>query len=307
MYVMHLSNESPYVIERFLDRKKLDGIFASDRDHGLFKFYEIKQLPLSILLNPDGISIWKGHPADLKWEELELLLEQESSRNQLSIIEEVKPIREPLIDDFKYDSLVIGLHKLKYGVELNQNPTPFSVQHLKQDIIVVKGDADQIVSWILDLDPLRIKSNIREQYYEVRFVDTEIDYLKDSLQSQILETLNICLIADTVDQEHYVINVVDSSKLWSDDIITWETGTPSVMQSATDLQGNNLTLEAFGQSLGWALGNPVLIASPPAGEYDWHVQIAYISLLKEQLREELGLELIETCGPIPIYILENTK
>lgn len=307
--VIAMTNEPLATVTRFLERHPLNSTILIDADGINHDRYAVTQIPYAVLLDQEAQILWTGHPADLKEEALKAFIQQKrvqpAGTNLLAFrqheIKEHSPEPPPL----KYLSIK-GLKRYN-NIAYRELPqrSPLSVKYQK-GFTQVTGSMEELIAYLLGPQKYLIESTWKGvPAVEIRIPLIEKPRKKkqahDKIREYFLEAYQISLNIKMDTMSGIVLKMVDQEKLWdSNRLRLTEEGESIFLLDEENIEADNMTMNDFSQLLSSILKKPVTIKKPVEGIYDWDLHIKYAELMKEQLREEFGIELqeIRTVGEV---------
>lgn len=315
LIVIAMTNEPYATVSRFLEKHPLNSTILIDAAGMNHARYGVTQIPYAVLLDPQGIVLWTGHPSDLKEEALTEFIRQNkvlpASANLLffkeSKIIEQRPEPTPL----NYITLQgkKGYNKIGYR-ELPQR-LPLSIE-CHDGYTQFTGSVEELIAFLLGHQNSLIESTwTGPPAIGIKIPLVEKPKKKKQIYAKIREyfidryKINLDLKKDTM--SGYVLTVIEPRKLWDKDRIQLtEEGESIYLVDDENIEADNMTLNEFSQILSSILKKRIMVKKTVEGIFDWNLHIRYVELMKEQLREEYGIDLQEIRSVEEVLYFNNT-
>ncbi len=69
-----VSDEAPGTVQNFMQKRPIKATVVIDSDRSMFRAYNIRGIPHSFVINPEGKVVWEGHPMRLTAQVLNQLI-----------------------------------------------------------------------------------------------------------------------------------------------------------------------------------------------------------------------------------------
>lgn len=284
LFVLSLTNESPLVVEQFLERQSMQTAVALDDEGKTFERYKVTSMPYAVVLSPAGHLIWKGHPSALSPRIIgEIMAGNKEAALPLSKKLKLRPISKDIAETDFVESTGFKFRELPY-------PCPFSKKK-RGSVYHITGSLQNILSDILPVEPHQIKSDLEAKYLEL-YCDTSQLYpsIKEITES-LLEKYHLTLASKQTQVKQLEMRIIDSHQLWQTNVIDWGGDSPGFLIDDRNIKGDNQTLSQLAQQLGAVIGAQINVLYDDGSLHDWDVHIKHYSLMEEQLASEYGIEL----------------
>lgn len=302
LIVIAMTNEPYTTVSRFLDKHPLKSIILIDAAGMNHARYAVTQIPYAVLMDQEGIVLWAGHPSDLKEEDIAEFIRQKkglpAKTNMLHFQQSEmteRPLESPPLKYF-----TIRGHKGTRDIAYRELPQRLPLSIEEQDgFTQFTGSIEELIAFLTGNQ----KSLIESSWKGTPAVEIKIPQVKkprrkkqlnDGIMEYVLETYQINLDFKWDTLSGFVLKVVDHQKLWDKDRIRLtEEGESIYLVDDERIEADNMTLNDFSQLLSSILKKPITFKNPVEGIFDWDLHIKYVELMKEQLREEYGIEMQE--------------
>lgn len=292
-YVVSLSEENPDKVKRHLSKKPTELAVAIDYNGETFDDNNIRTLPYGILLNANGKILWKGSPSNFKASMLEKYLGQHSK--QVSY-DEIFKIESP-DSDIK---TVEYIPKSDFEIESIKNLESETLEvYSKKNYREIKGDLMSILTHELRILPRQIEmpSELNKNYHV--FIDNDEDLL-----ARMSSYLNIELLLTEKTGEVLKVNNSEG-KFWDTNQINWGENTARYLIDDTQIQADNVSLNAVMSQLSLILDIPIVMTntSDTTQTHDWIIHHKFFSLMQSDLLDNFGLSIEKQNGTYEAYIV----
>jgi hypothetical protein len=257
--------------------------------------FNIKSIPQSVIIGPDGNVVWRGKPLDLNEKILsELLAEYE---NSVPVTNRIVLKKQKSFSDgmkvFENDRMQIRYRKSDYAAnEFSQDGPSF----------YLSGKLDYIVSVIKGVPVTQVTSSERELPY-FQFVAESLDkeVFFSLVQSFICRETPYKIKKSKEAKEVYNVREGDNMNLFSDQMYDFEKGNNVPLIDDWGIMIDNATIEQMLQWLTARTGIYFNYRGKDKKTYDWNIQLTDTESLLKQLTDELGFEIEKADKKIRIY------
>jgi len=282
-YVISLSKENPEVVKKFLEKHKTDLAVAIDFEGESFEKYNITSLPHGVLLNANGDVLWKGHPAELKTYHLTNFLNQNIRRIQFKKMFKVERRLESVAE------IVYHPKKDFEFLELSHDEV-FEIQVIHNDSYVeVKGDLQDIFAYVFKVNKAQIVIDPElNKYYHMYFKKGRTVF--ENMSQTIFKSFDLILNTAVIKGDAIVMTL-DNPRFWETNQINWGSDTSKYLIGDSQIQADNVTLNALKYKLSLLLKIPIVIdpVYKDIQEHDWQIHYKYFDLMQSDLRDNYGI------------------
>jgi len=282
-YVISLSKENPEVVKKFLEKHKTDLAVAIDFEGESFEKYNITSLPHGVLLNANGDVLWKGHPAELKTYHLTNFLNQNTRRIQFKKMFKVERRLESVAE------IVYHPKKDFEFLELSHDEV-FEIQVIHNDSYVeVKGDLQDIFAYVFKVNKAQIVIDPElNKYYHMYFKKGRTVF--ENMSQTIFKSFDLILNTAVIKGDAIVMTL-DNPRFWETNQINWGSDTSKYLIGDSQIQADNVTLNALKYKLSLLLKIPIVIdpVYKDIQEHDWQIHYKYFDLMQSDLRDNYGI------------------
>jgi len=296
---LYISDEPENKIKSFMERRRINFYTANDTEHYNYDHFNIKAIPVAMLLDPNGNIIWQGKP----WELDEPMLKRFISKYGLK---EGKDTRIKLQKQTELNETE------KYTIENNFSlkyksfdyDIPFKLSH-KNHQIIYQGSLINVLSKMLQVEPYQIKIQGDMTYWEVVF--------SDQFESQQREVAELFLKSAGLNWQKlnkkfniYKLKEQDTTGWLSRDLYQYA---ESPDQSLSMIDDYFLTIDnASPKQLAHILSDktPWIFTYEGVNNqvYDWNIRIDGLGNLLKNLISDLNFKIIETEKQLPVYTIK---
>ncbi|GAA5220809.1 TlpA family protein disulfide reductase [Membranihabitans marinus] len=284
LFVLSLTNESPFVVEQFLQGRSMQTAVALDDEGRTFERYKVTSMPYAVLLSPGGHLIWKGHPSALNPQILGGIM---ADNNEVALPLSKKLALRPVVkEELEAEFIQYGEFRFR---ELPY-PCPYSKQIRGSDFHIT-GSLQHILSDILPIENHQIRSDQEAKYLEL-YCDTSQLYSSiQQITESLLEKYHLTLASEQNQVKQLEMHIVDSQQLWQTNVIDWGVDSPGFLIDDRNIKADNQTLSQLAQKLGSVIGAQINVLYDDGSLHDWDIHIKHYSLMEEQLASEYGIEI----------------
>ncbi len=274
-YIVSLTQESPEVINRFMEKHKTGLAVAIDYQGETFTNNNISSLPYGVLYNAKGLKLWEGHAADLKDYNIREFLRNNKTKVSLSSFFKVHKYEEAVkekVAEVKKDFTYIQNN------DIESESTEIQVYD-KANFLEIKGSLQDILSYSLKSYKEQIKlPDHLNKYYEMRFKKGSKEFYNQ--EKFILRALK--LKKENEEKRGDVILLdVKIPNFWDTKQIDWGEDNPKYLIGDSDIKADNVTLGDVSYKLANLLEIPVLFLNSEIDEelHDWQIHYKYFKLM----------------------------
>lgn len=280
--VISLSNENESTVRQFVEKHHPRLTIAVDDQNQTFDHFGVnRSLPYSVLLNPKGTVLWKGHPADLSFEMIERFIRENkgvAGRKKPKFITVAREREDrPIVPEKDAFSVVLSQSEDAYfivseeGVEFHGRSSRLFSEILRKPVQAIRVEDDRVV-----------KANISMLNWEQ---DHEV------LLNMVLGELKMLREVVTEATVYYKLTVRNQKMLWDDKQISLGSYNGAYMVGEDNLSVDNATVRDFAFRFSAYMEHPVYTEYDSPVLHDWLVHYKYFDLTREQLSTEYGVNL----------------
>ena len=298
-YIVSLSEESPDVVKRFLERRPTDLAIAIDYDKETFRKYKIQSLPQGILFNANGEALWQGHPADFNSSIINRFMDR--SKQRISVNDFVK------VKAYEKVSGAKTIYKPGEDFELLESKRTSGYLQINNytDYIAYEGSLKSILAYLIDAydGQIQIDPAIGDEFYKLHI--RRGTRKSKNLLKHVLKALKLKM-QDRMTSGEVVILELKEPAFWDTGQINWGVGNPKYLIDDNQIQGDNVSFYEIKYQLSNLLEMPVITATAESStNHDWQIHYRYFQLMKNDLLDNYGIEASKKTGEYPLYIIQK--
>ncbi|MDT0559255.1 TlpA disulfide reductase family protein [Ichthyenterobacterium sp. W332] len=298
-YIVSLSEENPLTVEKFLKKNPTDLAVAIDFYGETFKTFGVRVLPKAMLINANGKILWEGHPSDITKQDISRFLKQNKAKTSIDKVFKLEKVEDTVEEETSLE--MKGGFALK--LQANDEKIDFELND-KTDIIHLKGRLDKLLGYYYKVHSSQIKiPDSDNKYYDIHFE-------KDSKAHQnfgklLAKKLKFKVRDNEETTNAYVLNI-NKPMFWDTNQINWGRNSPSYLISDSQIEADNVTLKDLVYTLSNSLDKPVVIDEQNFendAKHDWQIHYKYFDLMKNQLKDNYGIDIEAKEVPLTVYKL----
>ncbi|MGS2739798.1 TlpA family protein disulfide reductase [Sinomicrobium sp. M5D2P17] len=300
-YAVSLTKESKDVVMRFMPKHPSRLAIALDKDGETFLKHGITALPYGVLYDGRGEIVWKGHPADLTENRLRSFIKRNRHRGGKRFSEIVDVSAEM---DQEGTPSVMYRPEQPVEVFISGGKSGQNLMYEKGEYTYFGGKTDELVALLKKVSAIQVevredKNNFTEVYALTGIWKNDPEqilkyvYDKSGISEHVLNK----------EGEVYRLEVNDPSGLWNADQLDWGRDSPRFLVDDMQIQADNVTFGDFLTELGSALGIPVVSSYEDHVPRDWKLQYRFFDLMKDQLKDTYGIDVIKDIAVYKVIIL----
>lgn len=299
-YVVSLTEQSPLVVERFLDKKPTDLAIAIDYNRETFKKYNVKILPAGVLFNAKGEIVWKGSAPNLKKEMVSRFLRQQTARASVDSFFKVIATPEEYIADY-IPSKSIEIKRLNSTLNDEVVDVVDNTHYLK-----LRGSLRSIVGYLAKIykDQIVLEDNLNEAY--------EVYFKKPYNASNNLAYAFISKLDLEVERKYDngmgLIFTINTPKFWDTNQINWGNANAKYLVGDSQIQADNVSLKDIAYQLAYVKDMPVVISKDSDINYtlhDWDFHYKFFQLMQTDLEDNYGIKVEKKNVSFPVYHIQK--
>ncbi|WP_299336071.1 TlpA disulfide reductase family protein [uncultured Psychroserpens sp.] len=294
-YVISLSEENPEVVKRFLKKNPTDLAVSIDYKGETFKANNTRVLPYGLLLNADGVVLWKGSPTDFKQGDLERYLRQNTKQRDISKVFKVQRIKE---ETFKADYTPKSDFEIK---RLKNESYETLVMNINGDYVHYKGDLKSIIAKEQKLlnNQVQITPELNKTYEVYKKKGGNVTF-------QILDELKLDLYHTEKEGDVLMLDI-SNINYWDTKQIDWGKDTAPYLIDDTQIQGDNVTFKDAMYQLASVLNMPVITKGAEADneEHDWQIHHRFFNLMQTDFQDTYGIKVSKEKGNFKVYTIRK--
>ncbi|MBT8266345.1 MAG: TlpA family protein disulfide reductase [Bacteroidia bacterium] len=298
-YVVSLTQETPETVKKFLVKRPSDLAIAIDYDKETFTKHNIRSLPEGILFNASGKILWKGHPADLKADEIKHFIRQSSDRISVSSFIELKA--------YERSKKVNAIYEPEADFELMVSKRNSGILDVKKatDFTTYEGNLKSILAFLLSAgdNQIELGENVENKYYQLNIMHDSRKHR--NLVKHILKKLKLKM-DDSIRTGEVMVFSLEQPKFWDTDQIDWGIDNPKYLIDDSQIQADNVSFNEIKYRLANLLEMPVLVDDyNNMALHDWQIHYKYYELMQSDLLENFGIGSKKLKGEYSIYSIQK--
>ncbi|MBT8270703.1 MAG: TlpA family protein disulfide reductase, partial [Bacteroidia bacterium] len=230
LYILSLTQETPDVVRKFLNKHKTGLAIAIDYDKENFTKHGIRSLPNSIMFSGNGELIWKGHPSDLSKSAIEGFLtgtNAEVRREEFIVLEAYKRVTE---NDFRepVPENEIEITAIENGPDILEFDT-------LKDFTTYTGNLISILAYLTGVSnqQVHLSPGVKNQFYKIAV--KQGSRKEKNLVKHVMRQLKIRYEYNSVKGEALVLDS-EHPNLWNTEQIDWGEDNPKYLIDDTQIQ-----------------------------------------------------------------------
>ncbi len=295
---LFLSDEPEDKIERFLKKRNLSLLAASDFEGRTFANFNIKSIPQSVIIGPEGELVWRGKPTELNERTLRDLISKYRYSEAMPGRIVLKKTGEPEVkmSVFTQDGL-----ELKF-TETQEAANEFVA---RPGNYYLSGDLSYIVSIIKNVPLPLVENQTGKNAYFMFSSAIRLDknVFTGLVQSFICRKTPYKISENNKEAEVIVVTGGRTENFLSPLMYDFEKGDNTALIDDYGFMLDNATVSQMLELLSQRSGKLFVYEGNNKEKYDWNLQFTGWESLKKLLEEELGFRLQPTRRKITFYKL----
>ena len=282
-------------VQNFLDKKPTDLAIGIDTKGGIFKQFNIRQLPNAILFNSEGEILWRGHPSDLKSNMISQFLN--TTKKVSSFDRFMVQKKKTLLKNTEYiPKTAVEIHKI-------QKQETLLVEE-NDKFLKIEGSLIDIFSLLAKVNNHQLELQVEEDnYYRIYF--TKPFSKQSSLYEALLKKMNFVVEEYKTRGEAFILEPKNRN-YWDTYQIDWG-GKDHFLISDTEIIADDVSLIELAYELSVVLQTPVIIKSDNEKELekrDWQIHYKYYEFMKNNF-SSYGIFIEKKNLEYPLYIIKK--
>jgi len=307
VFIVSVSDEREKTISTYLQRKPIR--LAVLKDHlsdGMIKFFKIQRRPYAVLLSLDGKVLYKGHPSDITASMIDNYASQIKSKpnRKWSDLFVAAQKEVPSNDTFHND---INPSPTQESSAEKKQPSTEKKMHHDADLFYYSGPLSGLIKYLTDCSNYQIVfDGITDYNVSMSSSGPELPHSKSDILHLIEDHLSINLRIENKQMEVYVMEVVNSKRLWDSKQIHFGSDLDHTYFVGYDrVEADNISLKEVANLLSDIKDNLYYYRGNDSKLYDWTFHYRYDNLMSEDLEGNFGIKLKKETITLPVYILSN--
>lgn len=298
-YIVSLTQESPETVKKFLLKRPSELAIAIDYDKETFTKHNVRSLPEGILFNASGKILWKGHPADLKPEEIKRFIRQNSDRLSVRSFVELKA--------YERVKEVKTTYEPEEDFELMTSEKSSGILDVKKsmDFTTYEGNLKSILAYLLGTgdNQVQLSTDVMNTYYKLNIMHDSRKH--KNLIKHILKKLKLKM-ENSLKNGEAVILKFDEPRFWDTNQIDWGNDNPKYLIDDAQIQADNVSFNDIRYRLSNLLELPVICDSyENSSLHDWQIHYKYFELMQTDLVENFGIDIEKVSVQYPMYTIQK--
>ena len=297
---VYISDEPENRIEAFMQEKNYDFFTANDLQRANYERFDIRNIPTSILLGPNGQVLWRGKPWELDNRILRKFVykyKYQTGEANRFLINKPDTIDNNRTNDMK--------NVADFSLQYKQFNYAVPFQNIQDGhLIIYKGDLKDILSAMFDAQPYQILIPDEASYWKIIF-DKEYEDRQVDVAASFLKTAGFRLKVTSKKTEIYRLNETGNTS-WLDKRLYQYA--ESLGQTLTMSDEHFLSIDnASPDELAGILSDKTPWIFDYTGSdndiYDWNIRIDSLENLLNNLSSDLDFEVQKSILDLPIYVI----
>lgn len=299
LYIVSITRENPDVVEKFLQKHTTKLAVSLDYENENFNKYEVNALPYGVLINSQGEVLWKGNPANLKTNHIDVFLR----KNKKTI-----PIYD-FITYTSYEKEEVQEIVLSGDYQLTPSQLPkqefIIVEQVSPVLTSLKGNLQQIFAFLLNVSPTQVKVSAEKNGTYTLIYNSSKN--KSDLLKQIENQLKINKKETQKEGNILEVTLLSYQSLWDKKQINWGVPNAKYLVSDSEINLDDVSVQEALALVSQLHNTPILLLNNPKyinnEPYDWQIHYEFKELLTENLNN-YGFKTNFTQGKYPFYSFE---
>ncbi len=298
--LVYTTDEPKYTSEKMMNKRGYTFHNINDTQGLNIDNFQVKNLPTTVILNPDGKEVWRGFPTDLTTSLLDRLLRKYGN-------EKGNPNRFNITEKQEVSNEVFDAYKAK-GIEIEFTPSESAesvIENLKPNFYF-NGDLSALVSFLYNA-PLKNIQNVssKSQIYTLKCTYDDEQKFKKALEKFIKKQLDIRIDEDAEMTNTYVLKPSSYDTYFNSDMYDFSENKAKYLASDSDIQIDNATVAEMVQYLNQFSEHHFEVETDHEQVYDWNIHFKYNELTLEQLEHELLFSVQKEDRLVSRYSIED--
>ena len=291
---VYLTNDPEYKVQLFLKNKGYDFHALIDNERKTIDEFQVKSIPQSFLIGPEGEIVWKGKPTDMSLDDLQYFEEQ---------YQNIKGDKNRFVLDQPQDN-VQNRVAWKHRKQLLYRTTDFA-QNIYQnnpDNQYLSGDLTYIFSFLYGIPEKQLINKLSDDYLEFKFNGNDQKKFIKAIKSFINKKYPYRLKMHTITQKIWEVKEKTDEDFMSKEIFNFGKGDAQYLKGEIAIKIDNATPEQLFKILSQQTPYTFIYIGKNKNLYDWSIIYQNKELLINQLANDLDFEIQEKEVPVKQYI-----
>ncbi len=287
--LMYLSNEPSLTVNKFMEKKGLHFISAVDTQARSSDYFEISNLPSTLILNSDGDKIWDGHPTEVTPELLSRLVRKHKGTSvntaRFYIDSPKEEVKEIHFDTYQAKGISIDF--------TTSNSASYFMEDLKPEFYF-NGDLPSLVAYIYDLPAKNVMNeSVNGDFYTLQCTYEDREKFKKALEKFIKKELHIDLVKDAKMQNTFVLSAKENPNFLDTNTYDFSENKAKFLASDMDIEIDNASVGEMVQILNKFSEHHFETEGFDSRPFDWNIHFKFNELTLEQLAHDYLFDISE--------------
>lgn len=296
VFIISISDESNEIISKFLASNPIKLLVASDYNQKNINQYNVKRRPHAVLLDLNGNILWEGKPSDMTFFKLEQFIKNTKTPKQA----------------FDFKRVISAVKKAPVFIPNDSAEEAITIREINKNTILkagsFKGNLRDFISEYLNTPLVLIDSNdMSTKNYEITISKKYVQqFSKKELADSILNRLGLSLIKDSKSFNFNEVVIKNEQMLWDSTQILWGNQFSRYLIGETKIEADNVTIKELFKILSNTKRELYIYQGNNEQVYDWDFSYSFDNLLKDELKNSYGIELVKKKQDLTTYkIVKN--
>jgi hypothetical protein len=258
----------------------------------------VQSRPYAVLLTLDGKILYKGHPSGITAKmiaEHAAQMQSQPKKKWSNLFVEAQKTTSP--------KPVISQKNIDFRI-VKQTQTEKSM-YSDDAVFYYSGSLSELIGYLTDTANNQIiLENISDYGVSMNCSQSKLTESKSAILQLVEKELSISVQKSSKTMEAVVLDVVNPNRLWDNQQITWSSDADLTYIAGTDrILADNMTLKEIANLLGNVKEKPYFYKGNDNRTYDWDFHYLYDNLMKEDLEDNFGINLIQEKITLPVYVV----
>lgn len=287
VFMVSISDEPDDLVRKFLTKKDILLMVATDLNGNIIKKYNITRRPTAVIISHNGKTLWTGKPSDIS----SILISQLHNKVNSSNNKDLSEILIPFDSENAKNSDNEGIDSSLYFFKFTNDKT--QINRVYNGNYIFQGKVKNLVSNLLDVSDIYIDdSEVGNKWINIKMAE---EYYKAMDKDEILDfvILELDIKVKKYKKKEFVTELVvyNDEMLWDKNQIKWEEGTPMFLEGADRLQANNASIDDIAMKLSSIKKEKYIYRGKNNIQFDWDFNYSFKDFMVEELKNSFGIYL----------------
>ncbi len=299
LFIISVTDETHESVERFIKKHPAKLMTVRDVGGELFRKFKIYTRPHAVLFTADGNILWQGHPAELKYNKIKKLhqnnrhIQGKNSVDEILKLDKIEKISETEEEAYVEEVRIEKIKDTDYIFIKKQHSVDYS------------GSVRDLVALINHVPRHFVQGNGNTLYVHLQSPRDTWENAPDEILQLLQTNFKIRIVSKISLEKVRNLNFAEDGKLWDTNQIDW--GKDAFLHHLIGedrVQADDFSIADFCVLLSNIKNKTFHYAGSDNELYDWDVHFRFDDLMETEFLNEYGIKFEEKYTEVIHYFIE---